>query len=362
MAYNFDLLESIFKKIERGIRLTKEDAINLFKVQGIDLYRVLELADYKRQQQVGDVVSYVLNYNLNITNVCVNECKFCAFACSEGSKEAYLLTFAEVEKRLQVALEHDITEICFVSGLHPNFDFEFYASLIENIRKIDKSLHLHGVTPEELKHALANEGLSYQKGYQQLKEIGLNSVPGTASEILDDEIREKICPSKIKTEEWIAAITAAHNVGLKSTATIMYGHLEGIEERVEHLSLIRDIQDQTGGFTEFIPLSFMPYNTELYRRGWLQGGATGREDLLMIAVSRLFLDNIDNIQASWVKYGPKLAQFMLQAGANDLGGTLFNEKITKKAGGKNGEYLSVEQLQSLIRDLNREPKQRGTIY
>ncbi|AGB42227.1 radical SAM domain protein, CofH subfamily [Halobacteroides halobius DSM 5150] len=352
----------ILTKAREGSRLTVKEATELLTVQGVDIYPVLKAAEKHKQQVVNDKITYVINYNLNLTNVCVNDCKFCGFSRKIDHQSSYQLSEQELDQHLAKVAEHDITEICLVSGLHPDFNITTYLEIIEKIKRRLPEIHLHGITPAELNHGLRNSELNFKEGYQCLKEAGLDSIPGTAAEILVPEVRNKICPDKISASKWTEAIKAAHKVGLKSTATILYGHLETMEQRVKHLKIIRDIQDQTGGFTEFIPLSFVYQKTPLGQTEKVTQAATGREDLLMIAVSRLFLDNIPNLQASWVKYGTKLAQLMLTAGANDLGGTLFNENISKAAGKETRGYLPPKRIVNLISDMGYIPQQRTTLY
>ncbi len=306
-------------------------------------------------------MTFVVNKNVNWTNACVNACLFCGFS-SNRSEESYRLSPEAVVERISRFLGIGITEVCLVGGLHPNAQFEDYLCLVEAIRGRFPSLHIHGITPEEVKHAKRGTGLSYRDAYRKLRACGLGSIPGTAAEILDDRIRKMICPRKLSSSEWVEAIEGASAEGLCATSTILYGHVESVADRVRHLAIIRDIQDRLAVFTEFIPLSFVPWNTPLYTMGLVSGGASATEDLLMIAISRLFLDNIPNIQASWVKYGPKLAQLMLSCGANDLGGTLFGESITRTAGGSHGEMLTRDQMVAIIKGAGRIPEQRTTTY
>ncbi len=355
-------ITEVLNKAKLGQRLNTTDAKRLLQAKGADIYPILAVAHDKKIELKGQKVSYINNYNLNLTNICINNCRFCGFNTDPDNKDGYLISEEELVKEIKFAKEKEVSEICFVSGLHPEFELEDYQRIIKKIKKIYPEVHLHGITPEELEHGLRNSDLDFKTGYQILKESGLDSVPGTAAEILVPAVRERICPEKISTQQWLKAIKAAHEVGLKSTATIMYGHLESIEQRVRHLDLIRQLQDETAGFSEFIPLSFIHQNTELAKSGLVNSGASGREDILMIAVSRLFLDNIANIQASWVKYGPKLAQLMLTAGANDLGGTLFNENISRQAGKDTAEYLAPAKIKAMIRDIGAKPKQRTTLY
>ena len=355
-------VEDILAEVKAGRRMTAAEAVELLQVKGRDIYQVIAAAEEVKREQVSDQVTYVINYNLNLSNICLNNCLFCGFNESLDSPAAYRLDFKEIKEHLDQAKKEEVSEICLVSGLHPDFDLNTYLEIIEEIKAYLPKVHLHGITPAELEHALRNKELSLQEGYALLQEAGLDSVPGTAAEILVPQVREKICPDKISADQWIEAIKAAHQLGLRSTATILYGHLETTAERVEHLRIIRDLQDETGGFTEFIPLSFIPYETPLGHQGQVREETTGREDLLMIAVSRLFLDNITNLQASWVKYGPKLAQLMLTAGANDLGGTLFNENISQAAGRETAEYLAPERMRDLISDMGYRPQERSTLY
>ncbi len=354
--------KKILNKVISGERLEPKDALELLQAQGTDIYPILETAEKLKQQQSKDQITYVINYNLNLSNICINNCQFCGFSQKPNSSAGYTLTLEQINEHLERVKNHEITEICLVSGLHPDFTIDFYVEIIKHIKAEVPEIHIHGITPAELEHALRSQDLSFLEGYRILKKAGLDSVPGTAAEILVPEVRNKICPNKISSQNWIAAIKAAHQGGLKSTATILYGHLESLEQRVKHLKIIRDIQDQTRGFTEFIPLSFIPYKTPLGEKKKVTRETCGQEDLLMIAVARMFLDNISNIQASWVKYGAKLAQVMLTAGANDLGGTLFNENISRSAGRETLEYLPPETLKGLITDIGYKPQLRTTLY
>jgi len=325
------------------------------------LFEILHAADAVRAATVGEDVTFVVNKNVNWTNACANSCLFCGFSRSE-SDDTYSLSPAGVVEEIGRFVAQGITEVCLVGGLHPRVVFEDYVELVGAVSEAFPRLHIHGITPEEIKHATRSTGISFRRGYRLLKECGLDSIPGTAAEILDDRVRRRICPEKLTSKEWVAAIEGAHAEGLPATATILYGHVETRADRVRHLTVIREIQDRLGSFTEFVPLSFVPWNTPLFRMGLVTDGASATEDLSMIAVSRLFLDNTPNIQASWVKYGPKLAQFMLDCGANDLGGTLFGESITRTAGGENAEMMTREQLESLIKQTSRPPVQRTTTY
>jgi len=312
-------------------------------VKGSDVWRVAAAADEQRARKVGDVVTYVRNQNINVTNICINSCGFCGFSRKPGDPDAYCHSAETVKKKAAEALARDVTEICTVSGLHPDFDAGSYLQIIENIREGAPGVHIHASNPMEVAYGARKSGISTREMLSLMKEAGLGSLCGTAAEILVDDVRKVICPGKISSQEWERIIREAHALGIRTTATIMYGHCETEEDRVRHLEILRRIQDDTRGFTEFVPLSFVHYRTPLYRVGAARAGATGREDLLMVAVSRLFLDNIPHIQVSWVKLGLKMAQLGLLAGGDDLGGTMFEESISKGAGASGTDYLTRQR-------------------
>jgi FO synthase subunit 2 len=252
------------------------------------------------------------------------------------------------------------TEVCIQGGLHPKLDIEFYLEILRRVKE-QVEIHVHAFSPMEIKYAAEKSGLTTEEALRALKDAGLDSIPGTAAEILDDSVRQRICPQKLKTEEWASIIKEAHRIGIPTTATMLYGHIETPEDQVKHLAILREIQDETKGFTEFIPLSFVHYNAPLYISGDSKGGATGTEDLRIIAVSRIFLDNFKNIQASWVKFGRKFSQVLLNFGANDLGGTLMEENISKAAG-IDSKMMTKKELERMIVEAGRVPKQRDTLY
>ncbi len=321
-----------------------------------DPFETFRRADEIREKAVGDVVTFVVNRNINFTDICVNRCRFCAFR----NRRMFLLTLDQIKEKVREALEYGCTEVCIQGGLLPNADLEFYKGILEAVRDVSEEIHIHAFSPMEVYHMAKNSGLSVRETLKELKESGLDSMPGTAAEILDDGIRRQICPDKINTSQWIEIITTAHRLGIPTTATMMFGHVESWEHRIKHLLIIKDIQRRTGGFTEFIPLPFMPKNNEL---GKTVKGSSGFEDLLVIAISRIILHpEIKNIQASWVKLGIKLAQVALHVGANDLGGTLMEENISKAAGATSGEFLPKEEMIRLIEAAGRIPKQRDTLY
>lgn len=396
--------ENALEKARAGERLSIDDGIELMTTgserAGIDperKERVLEAADARRAEVVGEEVTFVANLNNNVTTACNTGCLFCNFKDTASNFEegsgidhpGFTKTPAESREIVSDALEMGIYEVCSVSGLHPAFALD--AEHLEVLRAADEDpelnfkpperyevdpstyaeqieamsvggVHVHSMTPEEAYHARRGTDWSYEEVYGRLKEAGLDSVPGTAAEILVDEVREVICPGKIGSDEWERAIEAAANVGLDTTSTIMYGHVENEAHRVLHLKRLRDLQDRTGAITEFVPLSFIHQSTPLYERGVVTGGASTDEDELMIAVSRLFLDNIDNVQSSWVKYGDEQGLKMLSCGANDFMGTILSEEITKRAGGEHGEFRDVSDLVEMIASIGRVPVERSTDY
>ncbi|AEA47610.1 5-amino-6-(D-ribitylamino)uracil--L-tyrosine 4-hydroxyphenyl transferase CofH [Archaeoglobus veneficus] len=329
-------------------------------MQELDLiknpFETFKLADELRKEAAGEEVTYVVNRNINFTDICVNSCRFCSFR----NRRNFLLSLDEIRRKVEEAVDYGCTEVCMQGGLHPNADLDFYISILDTVRDVSKSIHIHAFSPMEVLHAARMSGLHYEDVLKEMKRAGLNSMPGTAAEILDDSIRAKICPEKLSANQWVEIVKSAHRLGIPTTATMMYGHIETWEQRIRHIKLIREIQEETGGFTEFIPLPFMWRNNSL---GRVAKGSSGFEDLLVIAVARILLyPAIKNIQASWVKLGVKLAQAALFVGANDLGGTLMEENISKAAGSTSGEFLSVEELEAVIERAGRIPRQRDTLY
>lgn len=355
-------LQTLLSDCLAGYRLTPADATSLFQATGKDIFRIASAADERREMIAGETITYVRNQNINCTNVCTNSCGFCGFSRKENDIDAFLLSTGDLARQARIAYDRGVTEICTVSGLHPSYTLSSYLEIYRTIGKAAPGVYLHASNPMEVAYAAAKSGVSTAEVLTAFKEAGVNTLCGTAAEILSDPVRRIICPEKISTAEWVKIIREAHHLGIKTTATIMYGHLETEADRAGHLSIIRDIQDDTGGFTEFVPLSFVHLKTPLHAQGKTRPGATGREDLLMTAVSRLFFDNIRNIQVSWVKYGLKMAQIGLIAGANDLGGTLYEESISREAGAVTGSYLSPAEMAHLASDLGRPIRERKTDY
>jgi FO synthase subunit 2 len=355
-------LQVLLADVKAGHRLSDDEALRLFRVHTRDVWDVARAADEMRERRVGNAVTYVRNQNINVTNLCVNACGFCGFSKKPGDEGIYFYDREAIQKKAALARSRNVSEICTVSGLHPAFTAQSYIDVYRWIGESAPGIHLHASNPMEVAYAAKKSGLSTKEVLRMMKAAGLNSMCGTAAEILVDSVREKICPQKIPTAEWIRIIREAHSMGIPTTATIMYGHCESDEDRVQHLAVLRALQDETHGFTEFVPLSFIHMNTPIYQNGLARAGATGREDLLMVAVSRLYLDNFDNIQVSWVKEGIKMAQLGLLAGANDLGGTMFEESISKGAGATNTDYLDPKEMQRVAEDIGRELVRRTTLY
>lgn len=348
--------------VKNGHRLSEEEALDLLSVQNRDIWEIAIAADEVREERAGNAVTYVRNQNINVTNLCVNSCGFCGFSKKPGDDGLYFHDKSEIQKKAALAKTREVTEICTVSGLHPDFNARSYCDVYRWICEAAPGVHLHASNPMEVAYAAKKSHMSTQEVLIAMKEAGLGSMCGTAAEILVDAIRKKICAQKVSTAEWVRIIREAHTMGIPTTATIMYGHCESVEDRVKHLAILREIQDETHGFTEFVPLSFIHMNTPIFRKKLARAGATGREDLLMVAVARLYLDNFRNIQVSWVKEGIKMAQLSLVAGANDLGGTMFEESISKGAGATNTDYLDPGEMQRVAEDVGRTLRRRTTLY
>ncbi len=356
----------ILGRLLDGGELSVEDGLRLAEVSGRDLQALTLVADEMRRRQAGDVVTYVVNRNINFTNVCIKHCTFCAFSRDHREEEGYFLPMDEVVRRAIEAWEMGATEVCIQAGLPPKLDGSYYIDLCRAIKAAVPEMHLHAFSPEEILYGSTRSGMPIPEYLAALKGAGLGTLPGTSAEILDQEIRDVIARGRITVEQWVEVITSAHAQGIRTTSTIMYGHVERYDHWIRHMNLLRGIQKDTGGFTEFVPLSLIHQEAPMYRRGLVPGvrpGATGIEVVKMHAVARLFLGpTFRNVQSSWVKEGPKLAQCLLAAGANDLGGTLINESISTSAGAGYGQLVPPAELRRLIRDAGRIPAQRNTEY
>jgi 7,8-didemethyl-8-hydroxy-5-deazariboflavin synthase CofH subunit len=349
-----------------GEDVSVDEATELFEVQGAALNALLLTADELRRRTVGDVVTYVINRNINFTNVCIKHCGFCAFSRDHREEAAYFLPMEEVVRRAQEAWDLGAREICVQAGLPPKMEGDYYIDLTKAIKRQLPDMHIHGFSPEEVLYGAVRSRCSIEEYLRELRAAGVDSLPGTSAEILDQTVRDAISPGRITRDQWVEVITTAHRVGFPTTSTIMYGHVETSRQKAAHIGLLRDIQRETGGFTEFVPLSFIASEAPMYAKGLvpgLRGGATGAEVMKMYAVSRLMLNNwIPNIQASWVKEGPKLAQMALNAGCNDFMGTLINESISTSAGAIYGQRMAPREMRGLIREMGRIPAERNTLY
>lgn len=346
-----------------GRELSVAQGVRLLQAQGFELLTLMLVADRVRREVVGDVVTYVVNRNINFTNICQFRCKFCAFSRNPHDPDAYFLSIEEVVEKAREAWGWGATEVCIQGGIPRGLNGYFYRDLLRAIKGEVSGMHIHAFSPMEVLHGAQSTSLGLEDYLRMLKGAGLDSLPGTAAEILDDGVKGLIGPRNLKVKSWVEIIKVAHRLGIPTTSTLMYGHVEGPEHWAQHLALLREIQRETGGFTEFIPLGFVHRQTELFRSGRSRPGPTLVEDLKVHAVSRLMLRGyIDNIQVSWVKLGPKLAQLCLQAGANDFGGTLMEESISRAAGADFGQFMPPEEFQRLIKDIGRIPAQRTTTY
>jgi len=360
-------VEGALAKAKSGQRLNESEIIRLFAARDADYERVITVADELRRAVSGDVVRYVVNRNINYTNICYYRCKFCAFSKGKTHEALrgtpYDLDWSEIVRRSQEAWDRGATEVCLQGGIHPDYTGETYIGICKAIKAAVPGMHIHAFSPLEVTQGAATLGLSLTEFLSRLKAAGLGTLPGTAAEILDDEIRDIICPDKINTQQWVDVARAAHALGLRTTSTIMYGHVEGPLNWARHLLVLRDLQAETGGFTEFVPLPFVHMEAPMYLRGLARKGPTLREAVLMHAVSRLVLHPlITNIQTSWVKMGPEGAALCLNAGANDMGGTLMNESISRAAGTQHGQEFPPEAMEGLIQKIGRLPLQRTTAY
>jgi FO synthase len=350
-----------------GTPPNEAEIITMFEARGRDFAAICRAADRLRKARVGDRVSYVVNRNINYTNICTYGCKFCAFSKGRHNighrDKPYDLALEEIASRVEEASERGATEVCLQGGIRPGYTGDTYLAIVGAVKSASPAIHVHAFSPLEIWHGAETLGLSLRDYLMRQKAAGLASLPGTAAEILDDEVRAILCPDKINTAQWFEVMEAAHAVGLKSTATIMFGHVDAYRHWARHLLRVRDQQMRTGGFTEFVPLPFVHMEAPIYLKGRSRKGPTFREAMLMHAVARLTLDPvITNIQASWVKMGPQGAALCLEAGANDLGGVLMNESITRAAGAAHGQELSADDLCGLISGAGREPYQRSTDY
>ncbi|HEU5360808.1 MAG TPA: aminofutalosine synthase MqnE [Candidatus Deferrimicrobiaceae bacterium] len=338
-----------------GVRVSEEDALALFHSR--DLHAVGEMADFANRRLNGDRVYFIVNRHINPTNICVNRCKFCAFSKGREEPLAYTMTMEEVLVRAEEARNQHATELHIVGGLHPDLPFDFYLQMIRVLRERYPEMHIQAFTAVEIDYFSRITGRPLGEILRELKQAGLGSLPGGGAEIFAPEIRNRICPEKISGERWLEIMEAVHGEGLRSNATMLYGHVETLASRVDHMRRLRELQDRTGGFQSFIPLAFHPRNT-----GIAKGYTTGRDDLLSLAVGRIYLDNFRHVKSFWIMVGPKVAQVSLHFGVNDIDGTVVEERITHAAGAQAGQEMTVAELVDMIRQAGRIPVERDTLY
>ena len=346
-----------------GEELAFEQGLVLASAEGSAQQALVAFADQLRRETVGDAITYVVNRNINFTNVCFVGCSFCGFGRGPGAADAYSLSLDEVVRRAREAWERGATEVCVQGGLPRDLDGFFYRDLLRAIKRAIPEMHVHAFSPMEIDYGVMKTGMPLRDYLQMMKDEGLGSIPGTAAEILDDRVRQELSPNKLPAARWVEIITAAHELGIPTTSTMMYGHVEEPADWVRHMLLLRSIQKRTGGFTEFVPLGFIHENTRLYRHGGARPGAKRDEHLRVHALARVLLHGaIKNLQVSWVKLGFETSLACLRAGANDFSGTLMEENISKAAGATFGEYVSPEEFRVRIRSIGRVPAERTTTY
>lgn len=357
-------VKKVLRKAEDSVEISPEEALILLKVTGKNFAALQRVADQICVDKKKNLVTFVVNRNINFTNICYQGCKFCSFSVSNKNKESFLKTIEDIRKDVIEAKNAECTEVCIQGGINPELDFDYYVDILKTVKSIDSNIHTHAFSPQEVFHMAKLQETSIINVLKELKKAGLDSMPGTAAEILVDKIRKIICPNKISTSQWIDVITTAHNLNIPTTSTMMYGHIEDLRDRIEHFEVLRNIQKETSGFTEFVPLPFISENPLLSKlTDYPLKPSYGMADLKLFSVARIFFNKyIDNIQCSWVKLGPKFAQVSLNYGVNDFSGTLMEENISKSAGAEFGEFLSPDEIISIIKAAGKRPVQRDTLY
>ena len=349
-----------------GVDISAEDAVILFDSSGADYNAMVMVADELRRRTVGDLVTYVVNRNINFTNVCIKRCGFCAFSRDFREEEGYLLPVDEIVRRAKEAWDYGATEVCIQAGLPPQMEGDMYIRLCEAIKSELPDIHIHGFSPEEVLYGSVRSRCTIREYLEGLKAAGVGSLPGTSAEVLDQSLRDRISPGRINVEQWTEVITTAHELGIPTTSTVMFGHVETTEQLARHMALLREIQQRTGGITEFVPLSFVHTEAPMFLRNMLDNvrpGPTGMDVVKVHAIARIMLNNwIPNVQASWVKEGSRMSQLLLTAGVNDLGGTLINESISTAAGAQHGQLMRPSEFRQLVRQAGRIPAERYTTY
>ena len=357
---------SILDRALAGEDISVEDAVVLFETTGQEYNATVMAADELRRRTVGDVVTYVVNRNINFTNVCIKRCGFCAFSRDFREEEGYYLPTEEIIRRAQEAWDYGATEVCIQAGLPPQMEGDLYIKLCAAIKEALPDMHIHGFSPEEVLYGSVRSRCTIREYLEGLKAAGVGSLPGTSAEVLDQKLRDEISPGRITVDQWTEVITTAHELGIPTTSTVMFGHRETPVQLANHMDLLRGIQQQTGGITEFVPLSFVHTEAPMFLKNLVQNvrpGPTGIDVVKMHAVARIMLNNwIPNVQASWVKEGSRMSQLLLSAGVNDLGGTLINESISTAAGAQHGQLMRPSEFRQMIRDAGRVPAERSTTY
>lgn len=354
---------SILERALQGKPLSDEEALELFKAKGPGLNALASVADIIKRRHVGESVTFVINRNINFTNECIVGCKFCGFFRSAMDEDVYSYTLEEIQKKVLEGKALGASEVCIQGGLPKSFDGFYYRDILRAVKAVDPEVHIHAFSPMEVLYGSKLTGMSFEDFLKMLKDEGLGSMPGTAAEIFGESVRKVVSKNKLPLELWSEIVRTAHRLGIKTTSTIMYGHIESPQDIVAHMRAIRDIQKETGGITEFVPLGFIHPNTRLHAEGRVQSGPSGVLDLKVHAIARLYFQGlIEHIQVSWVKLGLKLAQVLLTAGADDFGGTLMEEHIAQAAGATEGQYVPPETFVALIRELGLTPIQRDTLY
>ena len=364
--YADPIISEILNNALSDKEISAKDGTELYGADGINFHLIGLVADEIRRRRVGDTVSYVVNRNINFTNVCIKQCGFCAFSRDFREEEGYFLPTEEIVRRAKEAHQVGATEVCIQAGLPPDMKGDLYENICREIKKEIPDIHIHGFSPEEILYGADRSNTTIDEFLKRMKEAGVGTLPGTSAEILDQKLRDKISPGRISVNNWEKIIKTAHKMGIKTTSTMMFGHLETIEHRVNHIVKLREIQKETGGFTEFVPLNFIHTEAPMYKHQLHEGirqGGSGNDVLLTHAIARIMLNNsIDNLQMSWVKEGQKMSQLLLMWGANDFGGTLINESISTSAGSEYGQLLRPKEIRRMVREIKRTPAERGTEY
>jgi len=359
-------VSDILNKALSEKEISAEDGLVLYDSEGMDFHLVGMVADELRRRRVGNIVTYVVNRNINFTNVCIKQCGFCAFSRDFREEEGYFLPTEEIVRRAKEAYQLGATEVCIQAGLPPDMEGDLYENICRAIKKEIPDIHIHGFSPEEVLYGATRSNTTIGEYLKRLKDAGVDTLPGTAAEILDQKMRDQISPGRISVTDWIEVIKTAHKMGINTTSTMMFGHIETPKHRVDHIAKIREVQKETGGFTEFVPLDFIHNEAPMYKHQLHEGirqGASGKDVLLTHAIARIMLNNyIDNIQMSWVKEGQKMSQLLLMWGANDFGGTLINESISTSAGSEHGQLLRPKEIKRTVREIGRIPAERNTKY